>query len=74
MSQCDWSISFMSPDCGLHSIEDANASQPVLLVSVLGRNECALPEFCSKNGIMVGLCATEAHVQPKYVSALNDVE
>ena len=50
--------SFMSLDYGLHRVEDATVSQLVLLVSVLGREGYAIPEFLFKNDVMVGLCMT----------------
>ena len=74
MSQCNRSSLLMPLDCGLHSVEDATASQLDLLISTLGRQGHALPEFSFKNDIMVGLCATWAQWQPKYITALNDVE
>ena len=42
MSQYDRSSLFMSLDCGSHSVEDATASQLVLLVSMSGREGCSL--------------------------------
>ena len=74
MLQCDRSTSFMSLDCGLHSVEDATVSQLVLFVSMLEREGCVIPEFVSKNDIMVDLCTTQAQVHLKLVTALNDAE
>ena len=74
MSQCDRPSSFMSLDFDSHNVEDATGCQLALLVSIPGREGHTLPEFALKNDIMVGLCATQAQVQPKYTAALNDVE
>ena len=61
-------------DCGSCSVEDASASQPVLLVSVLGRERNALPEFAFKNDNMVGFCEMQVQIQTKYMTALNNVD
>ena len=74
MSQHNRSSLFVSLYCGSHSLEDTTASQIVLLVSILGREGCALPKFSFKNNIGLGLCTTQAKVQPKYMTTLDDVE
>ena len=64
MSQYGRSCLFMLLECGSNSVEDATASQLVLLVFILGREGNALPEFVFKI-ILVGLCVTQAQVQQK---------
>ena len=74
MSQCNRSSSFMSVDCDLHHLEHVTSSQLVSLLTVLGREGCALPESAFKSDIMVSLCTTHNLVYPKYITALHDVE
>ena len=74
MSKNDRSSSFMLLDCALCNVGNATASQLVLHISMLGREGHALPQFAFKNDIVVFLCTTQAQIQLKYMTALNDVE
>ena len=53
---------------GSSCVEDATASQLVLLVSMPGKERQTFTGFELKNYIMVGFCATQAQIKPKYMT------